>query len=391
MALPRLENPPTPWDSTVVEYFGEPPEVRLEIFEDSSKTILSKNDSPDLGFRFSLNPYRGCFHGCAYCYARPTHEYLGFGAGMDFERRITVKPRAPELLRAALRARSWQGDLILFSGNTDCYQPIEARYQLTRRCLEVCLEHEQPVHVITKSPLVERDLDLLVELDRVAGAGVTLSIPFADAEHARAIEPYVATPSRRFETIRRLSEAGLSVVVNVAPIIPGLNDGEIPEVLTRAREAGAQSAGLILLRLPGSAAAVFEGRVRQALPLRAERILARTREMRRGRLNDPRFGSRMRGEGNYVESIQRLFEVTARRLGFDERRFPSARAAPVRVGPEEGPEEGPAKSPRRSPEEGPAKGAAPPRQTSDEAPGEESARARSSRERRPSSRQLRLF
>lgn len=322
MALPRLDNPPTPWDATVVDYFGEPPEVRLEVFEDTSRTILSRNDSPDLGFRFSLNPYRGCFHGCAYCYARPTHEYLGFGAGTDFERRITVKPRAPELLRDAFAKRSWQGDLILFSGNTDCYQPIEARYELTRRCLEVCLEHKQPVHVITKSPLVERDLDLLVELDRVARAGVTLSIPFADGGHARAIEPYVAAPSRRFETIRRLSDAGLHVGVNVAPIIPGLNDGEIPEVLRRARAAGARYAEIILLRLPGNVATVFEGRVREALPLRAEKILARTREMRGGRMNDPRFGARMRGEGNYAESIQRLFQVTARKLGFCEQRRP---------------------------------------------------------------------
>lgn len=321
MALPRLDNPQSPWDATVVDYLGEPPEVRLEVFEDASKTILSRNESPDLGFRFSVNPYRGCFHGCAYCYARPTHEYLGWGAGTDFERRIVVKPRAPELLRAAFEKPSWQGELLLFSGNTDCYQPLEARYELTRRCLEVCLEYRQPVHVITKSPLVERDLELLTELHRVAHVGVTLSIPFADADQARAIEPYVASPRRRFETVRRLSAAGLPVSVNVAPIIPGLNEGQIPEVLSAAREAGARWAEFTLVRLPGNTLPVFESRVRESLPLRAERILARTREVRSGRMNDPRFGSRMRGEGTYAESIQRLFEVSRRRLGFERERL----------------------------------------------------------------------
>jgi DNA repair photolyase len=316
MALPRLENPLSPWDRTVVDYFGEPPEVRLEVFEDTSKSILSKNDSPDLGFRYSVNPYRGCFHACAYCYARPTHEYLGFGAGTDFERRIVVKPLAPELLRRALSKKSWRGERILFSGNTDCYQPLEARYELTRRCLAVCLEHRQALHVITKSPLVERDVDLLAQLAQVTSVGVTVSIPFASAEHARKVEPYVATPARRFAAIRKLSEAGLTVGVNVAPIIPGLNDEELPEVLERAREAGAIHAAYILLRLPGNVRSVFEARISEALPLRAERILARTREVRSGRENDPRFGTRMTGEGVYAESIARLFEVTSRRLGY---------------------------------------------------------------------------
>lgn len=332
MGLPRLDNPPSPWDRTVVDYLGEPPEVHLEVYEDDAKSILSKNDSPDVGFRFSANPYRGCFHGCAYCYARPTHEYLGWGAGTDFERRITVKPKAPELLRTAFAKPSWRGELVLFSGNTDCYQPLEARYELTRQCLQVCLEHHQPVHVITKSPLIERDIELLAALDEVAQAGVTLSIPFTDPQQARAIEPYVASPARRFETIRRLSAAGLHVSVNVAPIIPGLNDDQIPEVLARARDAGARRAECILLRLPGNVAEVFQQRVRESLPLRAERILARTREIRAGRLNDARFGSRMRGEGNYARSIEALFEVTCRRLGF-ERERPAPRPSTFRRAP----------------------------------------------------------
>ncbi len=318
MALPRLENPTSPWDRTLVDYLGEPPEVRLELFEDHSRTILSKNDSPDLGFRYSVNPYRGCFHGCAYCYARPTHEYLGFGAGTDFERRIVVKPKAPELLREALAKNKTRGELILFSGNTDCYQPIEGRFRLTRRCLEVCVELAQPVHVITKSPLVERDIDVLAALGERTRVGVTVSIPFSSAEHARAVEPYVASPARRFETIRRLTAAGVPVSVNVAPVIPGLNDGEIAEVLERAREAGAERAAFIIVRLPGNVRPVFEGRIRENLPLRAERILARTREVRSGRTNDPRFGTRMTGEGIYAESIARLFEVTAKKLGYKD-------------------------------------------------------------------------
>ncbi len=317
MVRPRLDNPESPWDSTVVEYFGEPPEVALSTYEDDTRSILSRNDSPDLGFRWSVNPYRGCFHGCAYCYARPTHEYLGFGAGTDFERKLVVKSRAPELLRDAFAKPSWRGELLLFSGNTDCYQPLEARRQLTRSCLEVCLEHRQPVHVITKSPLVERDLDLLRALRDVARVGVTVSVPFIDTETARAIEPYVATPDRRFETIRRLSAAGLSVTVNVAPVIYGLNDEQVTSILERARDAGATRAAYIALRLPGNVRPVFEGRVRETLPLRADRIVARTREVRGGKMNDPRFGTRMRGEGQYADALERLFLVTARRLGYE--------------------------------------------------------------------------
>jgi DNA repair photolyase len=258
-------------------------------------------------------------HGCAYCYARPTHEYLGFGAGSDFERKLVVKRRAPELLRQTFDKKSWQGELVVFSGNTDCYQPIEQKLELTRRCLEVCAEYRNPVHVITKSVLVERDLDLLTRLASESGAGVTLSVPFLDAEVARAMEPYAPPPRRRIEAIRRLTEAGLHVGVNVAPVIPGLNDRDIVPILEATRAAGAKTAGMVPLRLPGSAAEVFTERLRASFPLAAEKVLTRIREMRDGALNDGRFGQRMRGHGRYIQTVHDLFDVTTKRLGFEQR------------------------------------------------------------------------
>ncbi|MBK7584213.1 MAG: PA0069 family radical SAM protein [Myxococcales bacterium] len=315
MRVLRLDNPPNRFEREVVEYFGEAPRVELELYEDQSQRILSENDSPDLPFRYSLNPYRGCFHGCAYCYARPSHEYLGFGAGTDFERRIVVKPRAPELLRAAFDKKSWQGELVIVSGNTDAYQLVETSHRLTRACLEVFAEYRNPVHVITKSPLIERDLDVFARLLQVTDVSVSVSIPFWDKTSARALEPYVASPERRMQTVRRLSQIGVPVCVNVAPIVPGLGDRDLPRVLAEARDAGARAASMIMLRLPGPVQQVFEERLRATLPLAAERVLARTREMRAGRLNDPRFGDRMRGSGHYAEAIQRLFETTAERLG----------------------------------------------------------------------------
>jgi DNA repair photolyase len=312
-----LQNPINGWESAHIEYEpGEAPDTGLEIYEDNTQNILSTNDSPDLPFRYSVNPYRGCAHGCAYCYARPSHEYLGFGSGTDFERRIVIKPRAPELLKAAFDKRSWQGELLVFSGVTDCYQPIEARYELTRRCLEVCRDYQNPVHIITKGTLVERDIDVLGELHACASVGVSISVTFWDAEVARIIEPYVPAPRRRIETIRRLSEAGIPVVVHVAPVIAGLSDRDMLPILKAAREAGARSAMMMPVRLPGSVAEVFEKRLRDGLPLRAERVLSHIREMRGGKLNDPRFGSRQRGSGKYVEAIHQSFEAACRRLGY---------------------------------------------------------------------------
>jgi DNA repair photolyase len=295
-----------------VEYLEAPPaEVKLEIYEDHTRQILATNDSPDVGFRWSVNPYRGCMHACAYCYARPSHEYLSFRAGTDFDRKIVIKPHAAELLREAFSKRSWLFETVVFSGVTDCYQPLEASYRLTRGCLQVCAAFGNPAAVITKAPLVERDAELLAALR----AHVTVSIPFWDAEKARAIEPYVATPQRRMRTVEVLARQGISVGVNVAPVIPGLNDQDIPAILTAARDAGACRAGFVLLRLPGSVKQVFEERLRANLPLQADRVLHRIRETRGGKLYDPRFGVRGRGEGAYATSIQTLFETTARRLG----------------------------------------------------------------------------
>jgi len=312
-----ISNPPNPWLSTEVEYLDEIPPAKLEVYEDHTRQILATNDSPDLGFTYSVNPYRGCQHACAYCYARPTHEYLSFGAGTDFDRKITVKLQAGALLEEAFERRSWKGELVMFSGVTDCYQPLEASYRLTRACLEVCARYRNPVAIITKAPLIERDLDLLLELNRVARVAVTLSVPLWDEANARAIEPFVATPRRRIQTLERLARAGIPVGVNVAPIIPGLSDSEVPAILEAAAAAGATRAGYVFLRLPGSVKQVFADRVREALPLRANRILSRVREARGGKLYDSTFGSRQVGEGPYADSARALFESTCRRLGLN--------------------------------------------------------------------------
>ncbi len=320
--LQPVANPPNPWATSDVEYLdGEAPLAQLQVFEDRTRAILAHNDSPDVGFAWSVNPYRGCFHACAYCYARPSHEYLSFGAGTDFERKIVVKPNAPELLREAFDQPRWQGDLVAFSGVTDCYQPLEASYRLTRGCLEVCAEYRNPAAIITKASLVERDIDVLQALSSVAHVGVMVSIPFWDEGNARAIEPFVTTPARRVRTIERLARAGVRVGVMVAPIVPGLNDEDMGDVLRAARDAGASYAGTTLLRLPGPVKEVFETRLRAALPLRADRVLRRVRETRGGQLYDARFGVRGRGEGAYADAIAALFAQTATKLGLQTRGF----------------------------------------------------------------------
>jgi DNA repair photolyase len=310
-----LANPPNPWSSTAVEYLDEAPNAALEIYEERGKSIVAENDSPDLGFRYSVNPYRGCMHACAYCYARPSHQYWGFGAGTDFDRKIIAKVNAPELLAETMSRRSWKGEHILFSGNTDCYQPIEASYALTRRCLEVCAEFRNPCSIITKSALVRRDVDVLARLVARARVSACISIPFASAEMARAIEPYASAPAARFETIRRLSDAGVKVGVNVAPIIPGLNDPQIPEILARARDAGATRAAIIPVRLSAEVLPVFAERLQAAYPDRFNKVVGAIREMRAGMMNESDFGERMRGHGARWQMIERLFEQKTRALG----------------------------------------------------------------------------
>ncbi len=250
------------------------------------------------------------------CYARPTHEYFGFGAGTDFERRIFVKRRAPQLLEHALRRPSWAGERIMFSGVTDCYQPLEAGYKLTQGCLAVCLRFRNPVGIITKSLLIRRDIELLAALAKEAGASVSLSIPFLDEDVARAMEPGAPTVRRRFETMALLAHAGVPVGIGIAPIIPGLNDHEIPGLLTEAKRCGAGAAFKVLLRLPGSVKAVFFHRLREQMPLRAARIEHRIREVRQGRLYDSRFGHRHSGTGTYWEMIEQQWAIWTRRLGF---------------------------------------------------------------------------
>ena len=314
----RVSNPPNPWQTVHAEWLGEPPAAELEVFEERAKSIISENDSPDVGFRFSVNPYRGCFHACAYCYARPTHQYLGWGAGTDFDRKIVAKVNAPELLRGELLRRSWKGDTIVFSGVTDCYQPTEAVYGLTRRCLEVCAEFRNPVGIVTKGALVRRDIDVLSRLAREAAAVVYVSIPFADDAVGRAMEPNASLASQRFETIARLSDAGIRTGVSVAPVIPGLNDSDIASVLSRARAAGARSAFLTLLRLPAEVLPVFEERLREAFPDRAARIWSNLEQTRGGKRNEYRFGARMEGVGPRWAAIEHLFDIECRRLGINE-------------------------------------------------------------------------
>ena len=314
-----VENPPNPWSSTHVEWIGEPPEAAQEIFEEeATRSIITKNDSPDVGFDYSVNVYRGCTHACTYCFSRPTHEYLGFGAGTDFERKLVVKIHAADLLRKELMRPSWKGDELVFSFTSDPYVPLEAHYKLTRKCLEVCLEFRNPVSIVTKSALVRRDLDVLSALAREASASVYFTIPFNDAETARALEPFAPAPEARFKAMAELADAGITVGIGIAPVIPTLNDAHIPQLLQRAREAGARHAFMTLLRLPGSVAPYFEQRLRERLPTKADRVLNRLREMRGGRLNSSEFGERMRGQGEYWRMIEQQFRLHCERNKFNQ-------------------------------------------------------------------------
>ncbi len=300
------------------EYEDRPSGPKTRFFDDATRTILTQNDSPDIGFRFSVNPYRGCEHGCSYCYARPTHEYLGLSAGVDFESKIFVKRRAPELLRAALLKPSWRPETIAMSGVTDCYQPVEARLKLTRGCLEVLAEFRNPVSLITKNHGVTRDIDLFRELAAHRAVAVFLSITTLDAELCGLMEPRTSRPRLRLEAIAALAQAGIPVGVNVAPVIPGLTDHEMPAILAAAAEAGAKWAGFTPLRLPGAVLPVFAEWLERTHPERAGKVLNRQRSVRGGKLNDSSFGSRMRGQGPYAEQFKKLFEIYTRKHGLNE-------------------------------------------------------------------------
>lgn len=284
---------------------------------DNTQTIIAENDSPDVGFRYSVNPYRGCEHGCAYCYARPTHEYLGFDAGLDFETRIMVKHRAAALLREALARSSWKGELIAFSGNTDCYQPVERKLELTRQCLQVALECRQAVGIITKNALILRDLDVLAEMARLRLAHVNISVTTLDAGLARTMEPRTPTPEARLAAIARLTAAGVPVRALVAPVIPGLNDDELPAILKAVREAGAQAAGYVLLRLPLAVEPVFRDWLAKSLPLKQARVEGLVKSTREGTFYKSQFGSRMAGKGQYAEQIAATFRVFAKKHALD--------------------------------------------------------------------------
>ncbi len=311
-------NPPNRFERLHVEPLEpeeERPAVPTTYFVDSTRSILAENDSPDVPFDFSINPYRGCEHGCIYCYARQTHEYLGFSAGIDFESKILVKPDAPDLLEQAFRRKSWKPQPVCLSGNTDCYQPLERRLELTRRCLQVFLKYRNPTMIITKSHVITRDLDLLRELARFNLVSVQFSITTLDPNLARTMEPRAAAPQRRLETLETLSRAGVPTGVGVAPVIPGLTDGEIPAILREAAARGAKSAMYILVRLPFSVEELFVEWLARNMPDRSAKILNRLREICGGKLSASDFGTRKQGEGKFAESIHRLFEISCRKYG----------------------------------------------------------------------------
>lgn len=299
-----------------------------QFFRDASRTVIARNDSPDVGFEFSLNPYRGCEHGCVYCYARPTHEYLDMSAGLDFETKIMVKEDAPELLRAAMSKKSWKPKTVSIGGVTDPYQPVERRLRLTRRCLEVFLEFRNPATVISKNHLVTRDIDVLSAMAQQRLTAVFISVTTLEKNLTRIMEPRTSVPRRRLDAIRRLADAGIPVGVMVAPVVPGLTDHEMPAILRAAKEAGAISAGYVPVRLPFAVKDLFEAWLERHVPDRKEKILNRIRSMRDGKLNDSNFGSRMRGEGVFAEQIHAMFEMGCKRAGlrdvrieFDTERF----------------------------------------------------------------------
>jgi len=318
-------NPPNRFERLHVEADPDaPPEERphprTEFFFDRTESLLTANDSPDIPFTIGLNPYRGCEHGCAYCFARPYHEYLGWSSGLEFETKILVKLRAPELLRAELSSPRWQPQSIAMSGVTDCYQPCERQFKVTRSCLEVCAEFRQPISIVTKNALVTRDRDVLAELARFSATAVYVSVTTLDRDLAGKLEPRASRPEARLRAIRELSTAGVPVGVMPAPLIPGLNDQEMPRILEAAAEAGAKFAGYVVLRLPHAVKDIFGRWLDDHAPGKKARVLDRVKALRGGELNVSEWGRRMKGEGIFAEQIRDLFRITTRRLGLNQER-----------------------------------------------------------------------
>lgn len=292
-------------------------QVPTEFLADNTRSVLSKNNSPDIPFTYSINPYRGCEHGCVYCYARPSHEYLGFSAGLDFETKILVKEAAPELLAQAFSQSSWEPQVVSVSGNTDPYQPGERKFELTRDCLKVFLKYRNPVSIITKNYLVTRDIDLLKKLAKKNLVHVTLSVTSLRSEVVGAMEPRTTRPARRLKAIKRLAENNIPVGVNIAPVVPGLTDEELPAILKKAASQGALHAGYGMLRLPGPVEPLFLDWIKESFPERADKVVNRLKHIREGKLSDNRFGDRMKGQGLFAETVVSLFKITCRRLGLN--------------------------------------------------------------------------
>ena len=303
------------------EYTDDDGAPRTLYLRDPTRTIIAYNDSPDVGFDASVNPYRGCEHGCIYCFARPSHEYLGMSAGLDFETRILVKEDAPELLREELNAPKWKPQVLMMSGVTDPYQPVERKLELTRRCLGVLADFRNPVAMITKNNLVTRDADYLAELARYGAAKVCLSITTLDPEVARIMEPRASTPELRLAAIEHLAKAGVPVGVMVAPVVPAITEHEMPKILAAAKNAGATEAGFVVLRLPWAVAPLFEKWVEEHFPDRRDKVMNRIRDLREGKLYDSEWRVRQRGKGIFADQIKAMFDVTCRRLGLNERHY----------------------------------------------------------------------
>jgi DNA repair photolyase len=313
-----VQNPPNPYLNYSAEFLGEPPNVKLEVFEEhATKSIITKNDSPDVGFKYSVNCYRGCQHGCTYCFARPYHEFLGYGAGTDFETKIVVKVKAVELIRQELTKKSMRGESLNFSFTTDPYLPLEASYELTRGCLIACRDFRNPVGIVTKAPLVIRDIDVLKDIDAVSGAAVYITIPFTTLEKSKLFEPFAPNPDARFKAMKTLTDAGIKVGIAIAPVIPGYNESDIPLLLEKAHDHGATGAFMTLLRLPTeSLQKYFVSRLEEKAPTKASKILNQIRRERKGKLNSSVFGERMSGTTEQWKLATNLFNLNYKKFGY---------------------------------------------------------------------------